>query len=69
MPTIRTAITVIRVARRVLAHPVTQAGLAAAPLLLSEPVKARARAAALKAAFKAGELSRLAVDRLRDGRG
>lgn len=66
MSVIKSAVIVIRVTRRILSHPVTQAGLAVAPLLLSEPVKARARAATLRAARKAGEWSREAVDRIRE---
>jgi hypothetical protein len=61
---IKTALTALRLGRTILAHPLTQVGLAAAPLLFTEPVKQRAREATLKAAFHAGQMSRSVVDRV-----
>lgn len=49
-------------ARTVLGHPLVQAGIAAAPLLLTPKVKAAARDATLAGAYRAGVMARKIVD-------
>jgi hypothetical protein len=65
MSIIKTALTAATLARTVVAHPVVRAGIAAAPLLLTPQVKAAAREATLKSAYKAGTLARKVVDATR----
>jgi hypothetical protein len=59
------AATAAMLARTVIGHPVVQAGLAVAPLLLTPQVKAAARNATLSTAYKAGTLARKVVDATR----
>ncbi|MDC9825542.1 hypothetical protein PRN20_17555 [Devosia sp. ZB163] len=62
MSIIRSALTVAALARTAIAHPVVRAGIAAAPLLLTPQVKAKAREATLSGAYKAGVLARKIVE-------
>jgi hypothetical protein len=52
-------------ARTVIGHPVVQAGIAVAPLLLTPQVKAAAREATLSTAYKAGVAARRVVEATR----
>ena len=52
-------------ARTVIGHPVFQAGLAVAPLLLTPQVRAVAREATLSTAYKAGVAARKVVEATR----
>jgi len=49
-------------ARTVIGHPVVQAGLAVAPLLLTPQVRAAAAEATLNTAYKAGVVARKMVE-------
>ena len=59
------ALTAATLARTVIGHPVVQAGIAMAPLLLTPQVKAAAREATLSGAYKAGTLARKVLEATR----
>ena len=61
------ALTVAMRARTVIGHPVVQAGIAAAPLLLTPQAKEAARKATLDTAYKAGVVARKVVNATRKG--
>jgi hypothetical protein len=64
MSLIGRAIAAAALARTVVGHPLVQAGIAVAPLLLSPRVRAVARDAALEGAWRAGAAARQVVDRV-----
>ncbi len=63
MSLVRTAMTAAALARTLARSPVVRAGIAAAPLLLTPQVKAKARDAALSTAYKAGVVARKILKR------
>jgi hypothetical protein len=65
MSIISRAATAAMLARTVIGHPVVQAGIAVAPLLLTPQVKAAAREATLNTAYKAGVVARKVVQATR----
>jgi hypothetical protein len=65
MSIITRALTAAVLARRVIGHPVVQAGIAAAPLLLTPQVKTAARQVTLNTAYQAGVVARKVVDATR----
>ena len=65
MSIIRTAVTAATLARTLVRHPLVQAGIAMAPLLLTPEVKAKARDVTLSTAYKAGVVARKLIDGVR----
>ncbi len=63
MSPIRTAATMIGVAMTVARHPMVQAAVRAAPLLVTPKMRAAAADATLETAFRAGALVRKIVKR------
>ena len=59
------AVSAAVLARTVIGHPVVQAGLAVAPLLLTPQVRAAAAEATLSTAYKAGVVARKMVEATR----
>ncbi len=64
MSIIGRAIAAAALARTFAGHPLVQAGIAVAPLVLSPRVRAAARDAALEGAWRAGQAARQVVDRM-----
>jgi hypothetical protein len=64
MSMIGRAIAAAALARTVVGHPLVQAGIAMAPLMLSPRVRAVARDAALEGAWRAGYAARQVVERV-----
>jgi hypothetical protein len=60
---LRLAITAATIAVTVARHPVVQAGIKAAPLLITPRMRELAAEAALDTAYKAGQLARRIVPR------
>jgi len=65
MSILNRAVTAAMLARTVIGHPVVQAGIAVAPLLLTPQVRAVAREATLNTAYQAGVVARKVVDATR----
>lgn len=63
MSVLRVAITAVSVAAAVARHPVVQAGLRAAPHLITPAMKQRAADATLAAAYNAGVAARKLIKR------